>query len=60
MYGCSGEYETTFKSMLYGNYPHLFLDGEEIHPYERSHLLEYDINRLINEYNISDHCTYQS
>ena len=60
IYGCYGDYENTFKSILYGNYPHLFFEGEEIDPYERSHLLEYEINRLINEYNISEHCTYPS
>ena len=58
MYGCQGEYEQTFQSMLYGNYPHLFEDMKEIDSYERAHLLDYEINRLIQSYRLEDQCVY--
>ena len=47
MYGCNGEYQQTFESLLYGNYLHLFLEMKGIDSYERAHLLDYEINRLI-------------
>ena len=56
MYGCNGEYKQTFESLLYGNYPHLFLEMKEIDSYERAHLLEYEINRLIEINKMSEKC----
>ena len=60
MYGCQGEYKHTFESLLYGNYPHLFSEMKEIESYERAHLLDYEINRLIQVNRIEDQCTYSS
>ena len=60
MYGCQGEYKHTFESLLYGNYPHLFSEMKEIESYERAHLLDYEINRLIQVNRIEDQCTYTS
>ena len=60
MYGCNGEYKQTFESLLYGNYPHLFLEMEEIDSYERAHLLDYEINRLIQANKMDEKCTYFS
>ena len=60
MYGCQGEYEQTFQSMLYGNYPHLFEDMKEIDSYERAHLLDYEINRLIQSYRLENQCVYSN
>ena len=54
MYGCNGEYKQTFESLLYGNYPHLFLEMKEIDSYERAHLLDYEINRLIEANKIGE------
>jgi hypothetical protein len=56
MYGCQGKYKQTFKSMLYGNYPRLFLDMESIESYKRAHLLEIEINMLINKNDIKNQC----
>ena len=59
MCGCQGEYEQTFKSMLYGNYPHFSEDMKEIdNSYERAHLLDYEINRLIQSYRLEGQCVY--
>ena len=59
IYGCQGEYEQTFKSMLYGNHPHLFEDMKEIdNNYERAHLLDYEIYRLIQSYHLENQCVY--
>ena len=60
MYGCNGEYQQTFESLLYGNYPHLFLEMKEIDSYERAHLLDYEINRLIEANKICEKCSYFS
>ena len=57
MYGCQGEYKHTFESLLYGNYPHLFSEMKEIESYERAHLLEIEINILIEKYGIKNQCT---
>ena len=57
MYGCSGEYQQTFESLLYGNYPHLFLEMKEIESYERAHLLDYEINRLIEVNRMGEKCS---
>ena len=57
MYGCQGEYKQTFESLLYGNYPRLFLDMESIESYERAHLLENEINILIERNGIKNQCT---
>ena len=40
MYGCQGEYKQTFESLLYGNYPRLFLERESIESYKKANLLE--------------------
>jgi len=42
---------------LYGNYPRLFLEMESIESYERAHLLENEINILIQKYGMKDQCT---
>ena len=60
MYGCNGEYKQTFESLLYGNYPHLFLEMKEIDSYERAHFLDYEINRLIEVNKIGEKCSYFS
>ena len=60
MYGCNGEYKQTFESLLYGNYPHLFLEMKEIDSYERAHLLDYGINRLIEVNKTGEECSYFS
>ena len=60
MYGCQGEYKQTFESLLYGNYQHLFSEMNDIENYERAHLLENEINRLIQVNRIEDQCTYTS
>ena len=57
MYGCQGEFKQTFESLLYGNYPRLFLDMESIESYERAHLLENKINILIKKSGFKDQCT---
>ena len=60
MYGCQGEYKQTFESLLYGNYPHLFSEMKEIESYERAHLLDYEINRLIQVNRMENKCAYTS
>ena len=60
MYGCYGAYQQTFESLLYGNYPHLFLEMKEIDSYDRAHLLDYEINRLIEFNKMSEKCSYFS
>ncbi len=60
MYGCQGEYKQTFESLLYGNYPHLFSEMKEIESYERAHLLDYEINRLIQVNSMENQCAYAS
>ena len=60
MYGCYGENQQTFESLLYGNYPHLFLEMEEIDSYERAHLLDYGINRLIEVNKMGEKCSFFS
>jgi Protein of unknown function (DUF3015). len=60
MYGCNGEYKQTFESLLYGNYPHLFLEMKEIDSYERAHLLDYEINRLMEVNKMGEKCFYFS
>ena len=60
MYGCQGEYKHVFESLLYGNYPHLFSEMKEIESYERAHLLDYEINRLIQVNRMENKCTYTS
>ena len=60
MFGCNGEYKQTFESLLYSNYPHLFLEMKEIDSYERAHLLDYEINRLIDVNKMGDKCSYFS
>ena len=60
MYGCNGEYKQTFESLLYGNYPHLFLEMKEIDSYERAHLLDYEINRLIEVNKMSENYSHFS
>ena len=60
MYGCNGEYQQTFESLMYGNYPHLFLEMKEIDSYERAHLLDYEINRLIEVNKMGEKCSYFS
>ena len=60
MYGCQGEYKHTFESLLYGNYPHLFSEMKEIESYERAHLLDYEINRLIQVNRLENQCVYTS
>ena len=57
MYGCNGEYKQTFESLLYGNYPHLFLEMKEIDSYERAHLLDYEISRLIKVNKMIGQCS---
>ena len=60
MYGCSGEYQQTFESLLYGNFPHLFLETKEIDSYERAHLLDNEINMLIKVNKMGEKCSYFS
>ena len=60
MYGCQGEYKHTFESLLYGNYPRLFSEMKEIESYERAHLLDYEINRLIQVNRMENKCAYTS
>ena len=60
MYGCQGENKHTFESLLYGNYSHLFSVMKDIESYERAHLLDYEINRLIQVNRMEDQCTYTS
>jgi len=60
MYGCSEEYQKAFESLLYGNYTHLFLEMKEIESYERAHLLDYEINRLIEVNRMGEKCSYFS
>ncbi len=60
MYGCNGEYQQTFESLLYGNYSDLFLEMKEIDSYERVHLLDFEINRLIEVNKMDDKCSYFS
>ena len=60
MYGCDGEYQQTFESLLYGNYQLLFLEMKEIDSYERAHLLDYEINRLIEVNKMGEKCSYFS
>jgi len=60
MYGCQGEYKHTFESLLYGNYHHLFSEMKEIESYERAHLLDYEINRLIKVNRMENQCAYTS
>ena len=60
MYGCQGEYKHTFESLLYGNYHHLFSEMKEIESYERAHLLDYEINRLIQVNRMENKCVYIS
>jgi len=60
MYGCKGEYQQTLESLLYGSYPLLFLEMKEIDNYERAHLLDYEINRLIVFNKMSVICSYFS
>ena len=60
MYGCQGEYKQTFESLLYGNYPRLFSEMKEIDSYERAHLLDYEINRLIEVKKMGEKCSYFS
>jgi len=60
MYGCQGEYKRTFESLLYGNYPHLFSKMKEIESYERAHLLDYEINRLIQVNRMENQCAFTS
>ena len=60
MYGCNGEFQQTFESLLYGNYPHLFLEMKGIDSYERAHLLDYEINRLIGVNMMGEKCSYFS
>ena len=57
MYGCQGENQHTFESLLYRNYPRLFLEMEPIESYERAHLLENEINILIERNGIKNQCT---
>ena len=57
MYGCNGEYQQTFESLLYGNYLHLFLEMKGIDSYERAHLLDYEINRLIEINKMGEKCS---
>ena len=58
MYGCNGEYKIALESILLGNYPHLFLEIKQIDRYERAHLLDYEINRLIEVNNMGEECSY--
>jgi len=58
MYGCNGEYQQTFESLLYGNYQHIFLEMKGIDSYERAHLLDYEINRLIEINKMGEKCSY--
>ena len=60
MFGCNDENQQTFESLLYGNYPHLFLDMKGIDSYERTHLLDYEINRLIGVNKMGEKCSYFS
>ena len=60
LYGCEGEYIQTFESMLYGNYTHLFEEISDIEKYERAHLLDYEINRLMKNYRIKEFCKFSS
>jgi hypothetical protein len=57
MYGCQGENKRSFESILYSNYPHLFLEMKGIEKYERAHLLDYEINRLIETNSMENQCT---
>ena len=56
VYGCEEDFVQAFDSMIYGNYEHLFIDSVEINHYDKAHLLDYEINRLIIEYNLQDKC----
>ena len=58
LYGCEEEYKLTFDSILYVNYPHLFLEMKEIDNNERAHLLDYEINRLIEVNSLGEKCSY--
>ena len=57
MYGCQGENQHTFESLLYRNYSRLFLEMEPIESYERAHFLENEINILIERNGIKNQCT---
>jgi len=58
MYGCKNEYKQTFESILYGNYPLLFLKTKSINSYEKAHLLDDEINRLIKVNRLYQKCNY--
>ena len=60
MFGCNNNNQQTFESLLYSNYPHLFLKMKEIESYERAHLLDYEINRLIGVNMMGEKCSYFS
>lgn len=60
IYGCQGENKQTFASVLSGNYFHLFLEMKEIERYEKAHLLDYEINRLMVGSRLINKCTYIS
>ena len=60
LYGCEDKYIQTFESMLYGNYTHLFEEISDIEKYERAHLLDYEINRLMKNYRIKEFCKFSS
>ena len=57
IYGCRGDNKQTFESLLYDNYPHLFTEMKEIESSERAHLLDYEINRLIETNSMVNQCT---
>ena len=60
MYGCNEENQHTFESLLYRNYQNLFLGMKKIDSYERAHLLENEINRLIEVNKMGEKCSYFS
>ena len=60
MYGCQGDNVQKFGSMMQGNYPHLFKEKGGFKNYERAHLLDTEISRLIKEYYIDVQCIYKS
>ena len=57
IYGCNAESQQRFLSILHGNFPNLFLEMKEIDSYERAHLLDYEINKLIGVNKMGGQCS---
>ena len=57
MYTLEWQEVQEIESILYGNYPSLFLDMSSVESYERAHLLEDEINLLILNSGIKNKCS---